>query len=174
MELFPEIIEFSDMYFRDPCKKTRGRFKASSVRPEPLESRLRARAVYQKRVQRNLRVVADASLRLVPSLLLQLAPIEEIRKAKRRDRNRHLYVRMRNLQTQQLSDVRVAVMRDLLHAPKKRQLVKSPRSPSQVRTMMTIPDQVPSNRWTHPSKGGVVRFNDPRVFDLTTIHEIGF
>jgi hypothetical protein len=117
MELFPELKDLSDMHFREPCKKTRGRFKAFGFRPNPLEPRMRAHEVFRERVQRGVRSVADASLRSVPDLLLRLAPMTETQRADRRDCNRQLYLRMNSFKTQDPSEVRVSIMRDFLHPP---------------------------------------------------------
>ena len=174
MELFPEVKDYSDMNFREPCKKTRGRFKASGFRPDPLEPRLRVHLLYQDRIRRNVRAVADASLRIVPSLLLRLAPMEEERKVKRRVSNRQLYLRMRNLQVQQLSDVRVAVMKDLVKHSAQPRYINSPRSPSQTIQTTAASGQVPNFTWTRSPKGDGARHRDPRLFDLTTVREAGY
>jgi hypothetical protein len=173
MELFPELKDYSDMNFREPCKKTRGRFKASSFRPDPLEPRLRAHLLYRDRIRRHVRAVADASLRIVPSLLLRLAPMEEKRKAKRRDSNRHLYLRMRNLQVQQLSDVRVAVMKELVKGSTQFQRGNSPHPPSQPSKTMLV-SSLPNFSWTRSPKATGVRHGDPRQIDLTTVQEAGY
>jgi hypothetical protein len=116
MELFPELKDFSDMHFREPCKKTKGRFKLSGFRPNPLEPRLRAHVVFRERIQRDVRAVADASLRSVPELLLRLVPLTEKQRADRRDCNRQLYLRMNAFKTQDPSELRVSIMRDFLYS----------------------------------------------------------
>lgn len=118
MELFPELKDLSDMHFREPCKKTKGRFKLSGFRPNPLEPRMRAHVVFRDRIQQDVRVVADASLRSVPDLLLRLAPLTQKQRADRRDCNRQLYLRMNSFKTQDPSELRVSIMRDFLHPTK--------------------------------------------------------
>lgn len=187
MELFPEIKDFSDMHFRELCKKTRGRFKASTLRPDPLEPRLRVHMLYRDRIRRNVLAVADLSLRLVPSLTLRLAPLEERVRAERRSRNRQLYLRMSNLKNQQLSDVRVSVMRDLVHQENRdpRRTVgvadiPHPGPANRSKVTVAAPPKVPDYQWSRQQKKNVsVRvsnsggFHHPHLFDLSTIHENG-
>lgn len=127
LELFPELKDFSDLHFREPTKKTKSRFKYSQFRPDPLEQRMRARTLVRERIRRNVLLVADNSLRLVPVLSLRFVELDEQRSQAKREVNRRLYLRMGSIiKTQDLSEARLALMKDLVNPtsssclPKKR------------------------------------------------------
>lgn len=115
LEFFPELQHSPDMHFRDPSKKgVRRAKKLSSITPRPLDKHLCIHTLYGDRLRRNVREVADASLRVVPSLTLRMSKLED--KRRRRDlRDRRLQGIM--VDTRKMPDwssCRLAMMKDFL------------------------------------------------------------
>jgi hypothetical protein len=148
LELFPELKDFSDMNFREPSKKTKGRFKSSYTRPDPLEPRLRSHALFQERIHRSVIMVADASMRLVPALLPRLLPIDERVEAEKQEINRRLYLRMSNTSENDLSSIRVVVMKELIQTRLGMEPSSVKKDKHSHRLAKSVSSPMSSNFWT--------------------------
>lgn len=71
-EIFPELLESTDVYFVTPSKKALRRFPTSDPIPPPLDRTMQAHRFLDDRIHRDVAEVADFALRKVPSLTIVL------------------------------------------------------------------------------------------------------
>jgi hypothetical protein len=115
--IFPELRHSTDVCFVAPSKKSLRRFPSPEALPEPLDRRLWAHILFEERVRRNVSEVANAALRFVPELTLQLSGIQP-RATTRSSRQLKAAMSVRGLSD--LSAARLEVMREFLSSKKSR------------------------------------------------------
>ena len=67
-EIFPELKNSSDIFFREPSKKALRRIPANNPMPEPLSADLWTTTSLTRRIARDVAEVADTAMRKVPVL----------------------------------------------------------------------------------------------------------
>jgi hypothetical protein len=78
--IFPELITSTNITFVPPSKRGRSRFPLSDPNPQPLARWMLVEYIFQDRIRRQLTIVADASVRLVPALLMRLSDKQKARR----------------------------------------------------------------------------------------------
>ena len=71
-EIFPELLESTDVYFVTPSKKALRRFPTPDPIPPPLDRTMHAHRFLDDRIHRAVAEVAGFALRKVPSLTIAL------------------------------------------------------------------------------------------------------
>jgi hypothetical protein len=72
MEIFPELLHSTDIYFVLPSKKALRRFPCIDVLPRPLPTTLQGHRLLSDRIHRNLVEIADLALRQIPQRAVAL------------------------------------------------------------------------------------------------------
>jgi len=125
LELFPELEHSPDIHFREPSRKGMRRVRGLSNNsiPRPLDKHLRIHTLHGDRVRRNVREVADVSLRMVPYVSLRLGKLDEEQREKymRTIRTRQIMMDVRKLPD--WPSCRLAIMRDYLSVRGERSLL---------------------------------------------------
>jgi hypothetical protein len=77
IKLFPELSSSTNISFTIPSSKGLRRFKCSNPIPAPLTDSMCVRALMKDRIRHNLGIISDATVRIVPKLIVVLSDKQE-------------------------------------------------------------------------------------------------